>query len=237
MINAAAQQAAANVAQASGHAAQASGMVPPVGPFQVPDHWPMQGDLLTWCQQMGPGMAALLILVGIIYLLFGYNIFKILVLVNAAIVGGAIGAMIGQKTNFVLPLVFTFAFFAAALTFPMMKWAVAVMGGVFGALLGAGLWRTFGMDANFIWAGAAIGLVFFGLLSFILFRGCVMTYMSLQGATMLIFGILSLAYKYADVAPKVTESLTLKPFLLPMAILIPTVLGVMYQQNSAPAEK
>ena len=34
-----------------------------------------------------------------------------------------------------------------------------------------------------------------------------------------------------------TESLTLKPFLLPMAIVIPTVLGIMYQQHSAPPEK
>ncbi|HEX4797351.1 MAG TPA: hypothetical protein VH370_26390 [Humisphaera sp.] len=213
-----------------------SGLVP-IGPFALPNHWPEQGDLLTWCQQIGPGTATLLVLMGIVYLVFGYNIFKALVMVNAALIGGMIGQMIGDKTSFTIPLVITFAFFAAALAFPLMKWAVAVMGGLFGALIGAGLWRTFAQDPHFTWAGAAIGLVFFGLLSFIIFRGCVMTYMSLQGATMLIFGVLALAYKYADVAPKVTESLTLKPFLLPMAILIPTVLGVMYQQSSAKPEK
>jgi hypothetical protein len=232
-----AAQASAQVAQASAQAAQAKGMAPPVGPFQWPDHWPAQGDLLAWCQQIGPGLAALLVLMGIIYLVFGYNIFKALVLVNAALVGGIIGSWIGQKTDFVIPLIITFAFFAAALTYPLMRWAVAIMGGSFGMLLGASLWRTFAMEPRFTWAGAAMGLIFFGLLSFILFRGCVMTYMSLQGATMLILGILALAYKYGDLAPRITESLTIKPFLLPMAILIPTVLGIMYQQHSSPPEK
>jgi uncharacterized membrane protein YsdA (DUF1294 family) len=255
VINAAAQQVATHVAQvstlaaqvstqvvtqaaqASADAAQSSGLAPAVGPFQFPDHWPAQGDLLAWCQQTGPALAALLVLLGIIYLVFGYNIFKALVLVNAAFVGGIIGSWIGQKTDFVIPLIITFAFFAAALAYPLMKWAVAIMGGSFGMLLGASLWRTFAADPRFTWAGAAMGLIFFGLLSFILFRGCVMTYMSLQGATMLMLGILSLAYKYADIAPRITASLTMKPFLLPMAIIIPTVLGIMYQQHSSQPEK
>ena len=57
---------------------------------------------------------------------------------------------------------------------------------------------------------------------------------------MLIFGVLAalgVQIRRRGIAPKVTESLTLKPFLLPMAILIPTVLGIMYQQNSAKPEK
>ena len=112
-----------------------------------------------------------------------------------------------------------------------MKYAVAFMGGVFGALLGASLWRAVGLEPYLSWAGAMTGLVLFGLLSFILFRGSVMMYMSLQGSVMLIFGILGLIYKYQDIAPKVTENMTLKPFLLPVAIFIPAVLGLIYQQT------
>jgi len=74
------------------------------------------------------------------------------------------------------------------------------------------------------------GLVGFGLLSFILFRGSVMMYMSLQGSVMLIFGILGLVYKYKELGPQVTENMTLKPFLLPLAIFIPALLGLVYQQ-------
>src|SRR6476646_9578485 len=57
------------------------------GLFPIPHHWPLQGDLLAWCHTMGPGIAVLLIIGGIIYLLFGYHIFKALVTLNSAILG------------------------------------------------------------------------------------------------------------------------------------------------------
>ena len=75
------------------------------------------------------------------------------------------------------------------------------------------------------------------MLSFILFRGSVMMYTSLQGSVMLIFGVLGLVFKYQDIAPKVAENMTVKPFLLPLAIFIPAFLGLIYQQTQfAPAE-
>jgi hypothetical protein len=126
-------------------------------------------------------------------------------------------------------------FVAAAMTWPLMKWAVAIMGGLAGALLGATVWQTCGLDANFAWSGALTGLVLFGLISFILFRGSVTMYMSLQGAAMLIFGVLALLDKYENVATKLTHAMSMKPFLLPMAIIIPTIIGMLYQQSDGPA--
>ena len=96
-----------------------------------------------------------------------------------------------------------------SMTWPLMKWAVAVMGGLFGAVLGASVWRLFNLDPHFAWAGAATGMVGFGLLSFILFRGSVTMYMSLQGAAMLIFGILAMLDKYEQIAPKLTHTMAM----------------------------
>ena len=124
------------------------------------------------------------------------------------------------------------AFVAAAATWPLMKWAVAIMGGLFGALLGASVWRICGLDPAFTWAGALIGLMSLGLMAFIIFRGSIMMYTSLQGAVMLICGLLGLVYKYQDLAPHITENMVLKPFLLPMAIFIPAVIGLVFQQHS-----
>ena len=209
--------------------------------FRPPAHWPSQPDLLNWCQHMSHGLAALLILLGIIYLVFGFNLFKALVMLNAAAVGAAIGLAIGQKTEMGLALVVLCGFVAAAITWPLMKWAVAVMGGLAGALMGATIWQTFGLDPVYAWSGALTGLVLFGLLSFILFRGSVTMYMSLQGAAMLIFGILGMLDKYEQIAPKLTSTMAMKPFLLPMAIIIPAIIGMLYQQSSggapAPAKK
>jgi hypothetical protein len=188
------------------------------GLFHWPTHWPMQGDLLAWCHNTGPGVAVLLIIGGIVYLLFGYYIFKALVTLNAAILGAYFGALL-----------------AAAATWPVMKYAVAVMGGIFGALLGATVWRLFDLDPNFAWSGAMTGLVFFGLLSFLLFRQCIMTYTSLQGSVMLVFGILALIFKYDSISSTLNHSFELKPFLLPLSIFIPTLLGFIYQQAVFPA--
>ena len=203
--------------------------------LKVPAHWPAQADLLDFCQHMGPGMAALLILLGVIYLLFGYKLFKALVLLNSAAVGAAVGFVIGQKSEMCLPLMVLGGFIAATITWPLMKWAVAITGGVAGALIGASAWHTFNLDPQFAWAGAMIGLVLFGLLSFILFRGSVMMYMSLQGAVMLIFGLLGMVFKYQDVAPKVSQTMLTKTFLLPMGLFITTVIGMIYQQANAAA--
>ena len=78
-----------------------------------------------------------------------------------------------------------------------------------------------------------------GLLSFIIFRGSVMMYMSLQGAVMFIFGALALLLKYPDVGKQIADHMASKPFILPAAIFIPATIGLIYQQAqySAPAEK
>lgn len=203
----------------------------------MPHHWPAQQDLLDWCQSMSPGTATILLIFGLVYLLFGWYAFKGLVTLNAAMVGGCLGAFIGDKLADAAPIgAIVGAVLIAATTWPTMKYAVALMGGTFGAIVGAALWRSFNLEPQFAWAGAVIGLITFGLLSFIIFKGSVMMYTSLQGAVMLVFGLLGLAYKYQSIAPQLTQHMQLKPFLLPLAIFIPTVLGLIYQQSQSQAD-
>ena len=104
--------------------------------MNFPPHWPAQADLLIWCQDMGAAVAMLLVMLGIVYLLFGFFLFKPLVLLNAAFIGSLLGIYISQKTGGPLPSGILGGFIAAAVTYPLMKWAVAVMGGLFGFILG-----------------------------------------------------------------------------------------------------
>jgi hypothetical protein len=221
-------------------------LMDPAQPTQAPNQlwqalqhvrWPVQTDLLQWAQDMSPGVATILVIGGIVYLLFGLHIFKWLVMLNAALVGAAVGGKIGEKGGSMAAGASIGGFLAAAITWPVMKYAVALMGGIFGALLGASIWRSVGLEPNMCWAGGLTGLAFFGLLAFILFKASVMMYTSLQGSVMLIFGILGLVYKYQSIAPRITESMQLKPFILPVAIIIPMVLGLIFQQSQLkPAE-
>jgi hypothetical protein len=192
-------------------------------------------DLLTACQNMGPGEACILVLLGIVYLMFGYCIFKVLVTLNAMAAGAYLGALLGKSTNAVAAGAFIGAILAAAVTFPLMKYAISIMGGIFGAALGASLWRQANLLADLAWAGALCGLIFFGMLSMIVYRGSVILYTSLQGSVMLVFGILSLLYKYQSMAPDVTSLFSKRAFVLPMVVLIPALAGLLYQQSMYPA--
>lgn len=202
--------------------------------LSLPTQWPGQGDLLHWCQTMSPGAATILIIGGLVYLAFGWYMFKGLVMLNAALLGAFVGALLGHKGGNAAAGACVGGFLAAAITWPLMKYAVAIMGGVYGAVLGASIWRTVGLEPHLAWAGGMCGLTAFGMLSFILFRGSVMMYTSLQGSVMLIFGILGLVFKYQSVAPTVAQHMTLKPLMLPIAIFIPALLGLIYQQTAFP---
>ena len=202
--------------------------------FNISVHWPGQTDLITWCNQMGPGLATILVIGGIVYLVFGVYMYKALITINLAIVGAYLGAFIGYKSGgnaAMIPWALIGGFSFAALTWPLMKYAVALMGGLYGFLLGASMWHTAQLEAKYAWAGGGMGLIAFGMLSFILFRGSIMMYTSLQGSVMLVFGLLGLIFKYQSVSPKLLASLTSQPIVLPLSIFIPTVLGLIYQQT------
>ena len=94
--------------------------------------------------------------------------------------------------------------------------------------------RGYTLPPDLFWAGALCGCVLFGLLSFVIFKVCVMTYTSLQGAGMLVVGALGLMMKYPTFGTSLSKTMTLKPFVLPVAIFIPTLLGLIYQ-HSGPA--
>lgn len=203
-------------------------------PIALPSHWPVQVDLLHWCHAATPAIAVLLILGGIVYLLFGFTIFRYLVALNAVLLGGLVGAMLGERSGAEVPAAVVGGLLAATAAWPWMKYSVAVMGAMFGAAVGVTVWRLCDQDPNFAWSGGLTGFVGFGLLSFLLFRGCVMTFTSMQGATMLVLGILALVYKYDEVGPGLTRHLDARPFLLPLTIFVPTLLGFIYQQSMLP---
>ncbi|MCC6239973.1 MAG: hypothetical protein IT448_06725 [Phycisphaerales bacterium] len=202
----------------------------------VPDRWPEQTDIISLCHSLGPAPATLLIGLGVVYLLFGFYWYKTLIMVNAICLGSFLGLVIGQRWGNPWVGAFLGGCLSAAITWPQMKYAGAVMGARVGAVSGAGVWASFGMDANFAWTGAMMGLIFFGLMCFILFRGSIMMYTSFQGSIMLVFGILAMTLKYEQVGPPLEGKMLVNHFLLPLMVLIPAIAGILYQQHNHPSE-
>ncbi len=111
------------------------------------------------------------------------------------------------------------------------------MGALCGIVVGVGVWRSVGLDIEVSWAGALIGMISFGLASFILFRGSIIMYTSIQGAMMFIMGLLGMILKYQDVTPKITHNMLTQPLIFPIAVLVPTILGLVFQQLHSPPAK
>src|SRR5512133_2636194 len=106
----------------------------------LPDHWPVQADLLHWCQSMHPLAAVLLIGLGLLYLMCGWYMFKVLLTLNPTLIGRLLGAWIGQAAGSTFAGVLLGALITAGVSWPLMKQMVAVTGGLFGGLIGASLW-------------------------------------------------------------------------------------------------
>ena len=136
-VTSATTQAAAAVDQAAQAVATTTGQWP-----HLPQHWPAQGDMLSWAQNMGALTAALLVLAGVIYLIYGVNAYRMLVTLNAAVAGAYLGGLLGERAGNATAGAMVGGFAAAALSWPLVKYAVAIMGGIFGMLLGASVWRS-----------------------------------------------------------------------------------------------
>lgn len=203
----------------------------------VPDQWPGLGEMLRWCTDMRPGTAAVLMAAGFVYLLYGHGVFRALVTINCTLLGAWIGALIGKSTGGLLPGALIGGFLSAVIAWPTMKYAVALMAGMVGFVLGASVWQSTGLDPRFAPAGGAIGLTFLAMLSFINFRTTIIVATGLQGATMVLLGTLGLLYKYQDLVPRLDSTLLQNTFIVPAAILVPAVLGFVYQHSTPVAVK
>lgn len=199
--------------------------------------FPGQLDLLNWCKDMGAGTAVLILLLGAVYLLYGWTFYKPLITLNAGVVGAYLGALLGYRAGSALLGGIMGGILLASIAYPMMKWSVAIIGGVVGAMFGATIWLSAGQAPVYAWSGALTGLVGFGLFAFILFRGSLIMYTSIQGGAMAILGLLGLAFKYPEMAQKMAATLKGQPLALPVAVLVATILGLIFQQTHSASAK
>ncbi|HAU37438.1 MAG TPA: hypothetical protein DCX07_06930 [Phycisphaerales bacterium] len=205
---------------------------------------PEQAEFMSFLTSMGVIQGFLLIAVGVVYLLTGWKIFKTLVVVNAAVLGAYGGYIFGgnfQGENMPVFGAIAGALLVAVLAWPLMKYAVSLMGGLAGAFVGYGIWAhaaaAFGRPGHeFAWAGGLIGLITMGLLAFVIFRFVITVFTALQGSAMMVSGLIAVALKVQSLSPRVMSALSGNKMLLHLLILAPAVVGFVYQNSAAAAK-
>jgi len=180
---------------------------------------------LTWLQ------AIIAVSFGIIYLLYGWRIFKALTVISFALLGLYLGMWAGGQFDRVFLGGVIGLVVLAVLSVPLMRWAVSVLGAVAGGVLTAGVWYGCQLPEQYIWAGGLVGVVAGGMISFIVFKIAVMLFSSLGGAAIMATGLLSLLYQYEPATEHINDLVHNNNWFLPAALLIPTIVGMLVQNK------
>jgi len=171
---------------------------------------------------------------GTVCLFYGWRVFKILVIISFSLIGLILGIMasdkmLGGENQIIAGLIGMGGM--AALSVPLMRWAVSLLGAVSGGIITAALWYAFNLPEVYIWAGALIGIVAGGMISFIIFRISIMLFSSLGGGVLMVTGLLALLYLYPETTDQVQSIFYENRWFLPIALLVPTAIGVAVQNK------
>ncbi|MHC4155243.1 MAG: hypothetical protein ACYST6_10030 [Planctomycetota bacterium] len=171
---------------------------------------------------------------GVVCLLYGWRVFKILVVISFGMVGLGLGATLGDKIQGQNSQVWGGLIglgLMAAVAVPLMRWAVSVLGAIAGGLLTSGIWYACGLTEKYIWAGALIGVIAGGMISFIVFKVAVMLFSSLGGSSLIVVGTLALLYLYPETSQDTKDLVYDNKWFLPAALMIPTAVGIIVQNK------
>jgi len=171
---------------------------------------------------------------GVVCLLYGWRVFKVLVVISFALLGLLAGILLsdivlGADNNPILGVLMGAVLAIASV--PMMRWSVCVLGAVAGGIMTASLWYAFELPEEMIWAGGLVGIVAGGMISFIVFRIAVMLFSCLWGSALIIMGIIAILYMYPATTGQMQDLVLGEKWFLPVAILIPAAIGVFFQNK------
>jgi len=170
---------------------------------------------------------------GAVCLVYGWRVFKVLVVLSFALLGLAGGMLASVKlfdtSNLwggIIGMVLL-----AVLAVPLMRYAVSILGAVAGGTLTAGLWYACALPEQYLWAGGLIGVVAGGMISFIIFKIAVMLFSSLGGGALMTTGLLAIFYLYSPISEQVKTLVLDYQWFLPLVLLVPTAVGVIVQNK------
>ncbi len=198
-------------------------------------------DLLGNLQDLHVVLAGVFVAGGLACILQGYRIYKVVVIVIALITGLSLGSSLGTYVEADMIVAACLGILLAVVAWPLMKYAVAIAGGIAGAFIGANIWSVLAsnpgkyMDINVPagthWAGALIGLILFGVLSFILFEISVLIFTSVSGAVLVTLGLIALLLNWPLSQDATARALQNNPMVVMIIMVVPTVIGLVLQQQ------
>jgi len=221
-------------------------------------------QLIPELAQLGTIWALVFVVVGMICLLNGYKFHRLLTVALVVILGSTLGYWMGLEIQ-APPFVVAgcIGTLMAVMAFPMMKYAIAVLGGLSGAFIGSNLWAGLGrvldtaaemrikeygqeaasdmilvkfanvMPADSFWIGALIGLIVCGIAAFALSKITIHLFTSVSGSTIAVFGVIALLLSIDTFRETVQSSLSQSALVIPLLVFVPAAIGFILQEKSS----
>ncbi|MEE9211310.1 MAG: hypothetical protein V3U29_01525 [Phycisphaeraceae bacterium] len=196
------------------------------------------GALIESLQAMSVVWAIVFLIVGVLCMLSGYKFYRAVTVLLALAVGMFAGYYLGKKINAEYIVAGCLGLLFAVCCFPLLKYAVAALGGLAGAFLGANLWSSIAhllgtagtATAKHYWVGALIGLILCGMLAFILWKLSIVLFTSVGGATIAVLGGMALVLNFQPWRQTVTDSLSAHAITIPLLVFIPALIALIFQE-------
>lgn len=177
---------------------------------------------------------------GAVCLLYGWRVFKVLVVISFGLIGMILGVVlteriVGLNNQLIGGLVGMGVL--AVMSVPLMRWAVCILGAIAGAILTSGIWYAIGLSEQYMWAGGMVGLVGGGMISFIVFRVAVILFASMWGSGLMVAGTLALLHLYSGTKVQVETVVFAQRWFLPTVLTVTTIVGIILQYKFVKGSK
>jgi len=175
--------------------------------------------------------ASVITVVGALCVLNGYKWHKWVVVICAFLGGLGLGRLLSLQMGESPIVIGAIGLLCAIAATPLLRFAVAIFGGLTGAFLGAHIWTAVSQSPDAAMAGAGMGFIGLGMLTFIMFRVVIVLFTSIGGAAMGVLGILALLMHVPTLEGSIRTSLTEHNMVLPLLVAVGAVTGLVLQQS------
>jgi len=197
-------------------------------------------------QALGVVWAVVLLIAGTLCLYNGSHYYKFATIALAFVIGSFLGYWLGQQVQAPLIVAGCVGLLVAVTALPLMKYAVALLGGLAGAFLGANLWSGFTHAMNeaqqstvvppdAYWVGALVMLIICGMLAFMLFKLSIVLFTSVSGSTIAVMGGLALLLSFEPMQQSVADGLTASQIVIPLLVAVPALIALILHNSPKPA--
>jgi MFS family permease len=188
-------------------------------------------ELLTALSNVHIVWASVLVVVGALCIINGYRWHKWVIVICAFLAGLGLGHVLSAQMGQSRIVMAVIGLLCAVIATPLLRYVVAIFGGLTGAFIGANAWTAFSDAPDSHLAGAAMGFIAVGMAAFLMYRLVIVLFTSIGGGAMAVLGTLTLMLHVPTWETSIRTSLEANDMLLPLLVTVAAVTGLVLQHS------